>query len=29
MKKMTEVETLLAGAGTIIENKDILIKTVW
>lgn len=28
MKKMTEVETLLAGAGTIIENKDILIKTV-
>ncbi|XP_042863132.1 mediator of RNA polymerase II transcription subunit 24-like isoform X2 [Penaeus japonicus] len=28
MKKMTEVETLLAGAGTIIENKEILIKTV-
>ncbi|KAK8738535.1 hypothetical protein OTU49_003924 [Cherax quadricarinatus] len=28
MKKMVEVETLLAGAGAIVETKDILIKTV-
>ncbi|XP_066984898.1 mediator of RNA polymerase II transcription subunit 24-like isoform X3 [Macrobrachium rosenbergii] len=26
LKKMTEVETLLAGAGTIVENKDNYIK---
>ncbi|XP_045593390.1 mediator of RNA polymerase II transcription subunit 24 [Procambarus clarkii] len=28
VKKMVEVETLLAGAGAIVENKDIHIKTV-
>ncbi|XP_071527120.1 mediator of RNA polymerase II transcription subunit 24-like isoform X2 [Panulirus ornatus] len=28
MKKMVEVETVLAGAGGIVENKDILIKSV-
>lgn len=29
IKKMVEVETLLAGSGGVIENKDILIKSVW
>lgn len=29
MKKMVEVETLLAGAGGIVENKDHLITSVW
>lgn len=28
IKKMVEVETLLAGSGGVIENKDILIKSV-
>ncbi|KAK7084725.1 Mediator of RNA polymerase II transcription subunit 24 [Halocaridina rubra] len=28
MKKMTEVETLLTGAGSIVENKEQYIKTV-
>ncbi|XP_068245163.1 mediator of RNA polymerase II transcription subunit 24 isoform X2 [Palaemon carinicauda] len=28
LKKMTEVETLLAGAGSVIENKDSYIKTL-
>lgn len=26
---MVEVETLLAGSGGVIENKDLLIKSVW
>lgn len=26
---MVEVETLLAGSGGVIENKEILIKSVW